>query len=695
MLDLTKFNEQQQDAITNNAPYIKVIAGAGSGKTAVLTNRIVYLIKEKNINPKNILAITFTNKAAKEMKKRVENLLDEGEFKGLITTFHSFCLRVLREDINKLGYQKDFTIIDKDDQKSILKNLNKKFNYDKELFKTQSIITYISNKKNNYQSLDLDNFTKGIYDDFYNAYQEFLKKNNALDFDDLIIKCVELFKRDSLILDKWRYRYQYLHVDEFQDTNYQQYELIKLLGKDLNVFVVGDPDQTIYTWRGAKIEYILEFEKDFENSITIKLEYNYRSQKNILDLANSLIINNENRIDKNLISTIKPISKIEHFIGETAQDEAQFVVDKINEIITNQPDTNYDDFAILYRANFNSRVFEQYLTRANIDYRIVGGVRFFERKEIKDLLAYLKVIALSDDISLLRIINLPKRKIGDKTLDKLIEQADEKNISLYELLDKNLDKVQVSTTVKNNIKDLFNFINSQKDIDNPVIVLENILNKYNIIEEHHQSSIEYQSRRENINELINFVKSQKQNIVSLLQDISLDINEEDIDNPQVSLMSMHGAKGLEFNYVFVVYLCDGIFPSAQSLENLNLEEERRLAYVAFTRAKKELFLLSHIKNDFYQPMATSMFIKELDQSLLSKNGRLNHDANLPPQVSKMKTFMAQNKNEDVEFNVNDIVYHPLFNKGVIIKVENEILTIAFQQKTGIKMLNKNFVKKID
>lgn len=694
MLNLDKFNEQQKNAITNNSPYIKVIAGAGSGKTAVLTNRIAYLIQEKQVNPKNILAITFTNKAAKEMKSRVEKLLNTDNFSGVITTFHSFCLRVLREDINKLGYSKDFIIIDKDDQKSILKTLNKKFNFDKEIFKVQSILTYISNRKNHYQSMELDEFTKGIYEDFYEAYQEYLKKNNALDFDDLIIKCVELFKQDSIILDKWRYRFHYLHVDEFQDTNYQQYQLIKLLGKDLNVFVVGDPDQTIYTWRGAKIQYILEFEKDFDNSETIKLEYNYRSQKNILDLANSLIINNENRIEKSLISTINPIDKIEHFIGETSYDEALYVVDKINEIIANQEDVNYDDFAILYRSNYVSRVFEQALTKADIDYKIIGGIRFFERKEIKDLLAYLKVIALKDDISLLRIINLPKRKIGEKTLDKLSKEADLKQISLYQLLEENLDDLQLSKIVKENIEDLFNFIKSQKDINEPAIILENIVNKYNVLEDYHQSSIEYQSKRENINELISFVKNQNDDLTTFLQDITIDNEESEDSKQQVSLMSMHGAKGLEFKYVFVAYLCDGIFPSSQSLESLNLEEERRLAYVAFTRAEKGLFLLSHIKNDYYQPMATSMFVKELDQTLLEKSGRLNHDANLPPQMSKMKTFMAQNKTENIEYDVNDVVYHPLFNKGVIIKVENEVLTIAFEQKVGIKMLNKNFVKKM-
>lgn len=691
MMDLSKFNPQQQQAITSTAPYIRVIAGAGSGKTAVLTNRIAYLILKRNIPERNILAITFTNKAAKEMERRVLQIIGKENFSGIIATFHSFCLRVLREDINKLGYQRNFIVVDTDDQKAIIKNINKRLNYDNEFFKVKSIIQYISSRKNNYGLLDYDEVTLKIYEQFYLEYEKVLKNDNLLDFDDLIKKTVELFKSDQLILDKWRFRFPYIHVDEFQDTNELQYQLIKLLAHELNLFVVGDPDQTIYTWRGAKIDFILNFEQDFANAQTIKLEYNYRSRKPILDLANSLIKHNSARIEKDLIATKDSEQKIEHYIGDYPEDEAQYIINKIEQLVSDG--AKLSEIAILYRANYISRVFEQYLTKNNINYRIMGTVRFFERKEIKDVIAYLKVVALKDNLSLLRIINVPKRKIGEKSIDKIMSYAQNNELIIYEVLKNHLDDISLSAAQKKNIGTLIDFIDKQDKLS-PVEVFDNIMSEFNLLEEYQNNSIEYQSRLDNLNEFRNYLISNNDDLIELLQDMSINSEQENDDEDQVSLMSIHAAKGLEFKYVFVVFLCDGIFPSMYSLDNLNLEEERRLAYVAFTRAEEELYLLSHAKNNSPYTMSSSMFVKELDESLLNKEGRVSQDYHLQPKVNEMTTFLAQ-KEDDETFKINDVVIHPVFKKGVVLAIKDNILTIAFEKKVGIKQISSGFVSKYD
>lgn len=689
MMDLNKFNPQQREAITSIAPYIRVIAGAGSGKTAVLTNRIAYLILERDVSQRNILAITFTNKAAKEMERRVLKLINQDKFQGIIATFHSFCLRILREDINKLGYEKNFIVIDTDDQKSILKNINKRLNYDNEYFKVKSIIQFISSKKNNYGLNDYDDITLKVYEEFYEEYEAVLKKDNLLDFDDLIKKTVELFKQEPLILDKWRFRFPYVHVDEFQDTNELQYELIKLLAYELNLFVVGDPDQTIYTWRGAKIDFILNFEKDFKGAQTIKLEYNYRSQKPILELANSLIKHNSDRIEKELIATKDAYDKTIHYIGEYPEDEAEYVVNRIKQLVSTG--VKLSEIAILYRSNYISRIFEQYLTKNNIDYRIVGTVRFFERKEIKDVIGYLKTIALQDNTSLLRIINVPKRKIGEKSIDKILKYSNEHDLKIYDVLLHKLDEVGLSATQKKNLSSLMVFLESQKNLES-VEVFDNILSTYNILEEYHENSIDYQTRLDNLNEFRNYLINNNTDLIDLLQEMSISNQNEDDDINQVSLMSIHSAKGLEFKYVFVVYLCDGIFPSMYSLDNLNLEEERRLAYVAFTRAEEQLCLLSHSRNNTPYTMSSSMFVKELDEDLLDKEGRVSQDHHLQPKINKTSTFLAQ-KDSDEQFKVGDVVVHPVFNKGVILKINDNILTIAFEQKIGVKQISCGFVSK--
>lgn len=688
------FNKQQIEAIVSEEPYLKVIAGAGSGKTSVLTNRIAYLVRDRNVNEKNILAITFTNKAANEMKERVSKLLEREVFLGLITTFHSYCLRVLKEDINVIGYNRDFVIIDGDDQKALLREINKKLNYDSDMFNARSIIAYISNHKNKYYPDYLDSYTKKVYNEFYEEYEKKLKANNYLDFDDLIIKCVEIFKKHEHILEKWRFRYTYIHVDEFQDTNEIQYELIKMIAHDLNLFIVGDPDQTIYTWRGARIDYIMNFEKDFVPSKVIKLEYNYRSQQGILDAANSLIKKNINRVEKTLLPTIETQDKVVHFIGDNSIDEANYVVDKIFEIVNEEDDVNYNDFAILYRSNYISRVFEQRLLQANIDYQIVGGQRFFERKEIKDVLAYLQLIVHGDDLSLMRIINVPKRKIGEASIEKINDYASEYHLSAYQVIKDYLNDINLSTTQKENLSELVSNIESLRQEEDVSEVIRYILENINILEDYYNNSLEYQKREENIQELYNYALSEPKTINEFLQDVSLDSTYEDQDGYKVNLMSIHRAKGLEFKYVFVVYLCDGIFPSIHSLDKINLEEERRLAYVSFTRAKDKLFLLSHIYNERYERMSSSIFIKEIDEEFLEKEGKYSHDKHLKPVVEAMNIFKKQNKNiGKVDFNINDVVIHPTFKRGVIVEISDNILTIAFEHKVGIKKIASSFVEK--
>ncbi|MDR1781743.1 MAG: UvrD-helicase domain-containing protein [Bacilli bacterium] len=693
-MDLSNFNTNQRQAIISISPYIKVIAGAGSGKTSVLTNRIVYLIKEKQVNPKKILAITFTNKAANEMKQRVLNLLNIDKFDGMIATFHGFCLRILKEDINLLGYSKNFNIVDGDDQKRILKEINKTLNYDSTVFVPNSIINYISNKKNDY-GFYYDDELSQAYDEFYVRYQAYLKENDSVDFDDLILLVNRLFACNKDILDKWRYRYHYLHVDEFQDINKAQYQLIKYLGKELNVFVVGDPDQNIYSWRGACLDFILNFEKDFYPSEVIKLEYNYRSSKHILDVANSLIVHNKNRIDKVLKPTIDDKNiKVLNYVGRTDENEADFVVNEINNIISEVEGVNYQDFAILYRANYISRVFESKLLDNNIPYQIIGGQKFFERKEIKDMIAYLKLLVNKDNLSLLRIINTPKRKIGEVAISKVVNTSNNLNVLYFDCLKDHLNEIGLTQVQKNNLNIMINeLLSIEIDNVNPGIILEKLFAYFDVINEYKYGSDEYISRKENIQELINYAKSSEMNVTDFIQSISLDSTHEDgNDDYKVNLLSVHNAKGLEFKYVFVVFFVDGIFPSKYAFSKEGLEEERRLAYVAFTRAKKQLFLLSHIQSYDYSNHSSSIFLKEIEQDLLDKAGIYAYDNHLVPDYSEEKVI--ENKEVSSDFQVGENIEHPKFKIGNILAIDGDILTIAFEHGIGIKYINKNFIRKL-
>lgn len=688
MINLSRFNEQQLFAITDESPYIKVIAGAGSGKTSVLTTRIAYLIQNRNIRSNKILAITFTNKAANEMKQRVENILVNDSFKGQILTFHSYCLRVLKEDINILGYDRSFSIIDSDDQKRIIKQLLKRFNINGSICKPNDVLAYISNKKN---LLTNDACVENIqiFDKLFDNYNIYLKENNAVDFDDLIILCVKLFKENSLILEKWRYRFNYIHVDEFQDTNYYQYELIRLIAFELNLFVVGDPDQTIYTWRGASIDYILNFEEDFIDAKSIKLEYNYRSAKHILDCANNVIVNNLERIDKKLIASIDSNDLVVHYSCQTKNEEALFVVDTIKSLMNSDDSINFSDFAILYRANYISRVFEQVLARSNIDYQIIGGIRFYERQEIKDLMAYLKVALIDDNLSFTRIINLPKRKIGPAMLEKIVRIADYNNVSYYSAIKDYHSELSFNKAQVSHIKQFIDVIEHIKLLDNLYDIFNYITDSFDIYESYDE--IDMLKRVDNVNELKAYANTYQGNVIDFIQEASLQSSSDDKDkNRHVSLMSVHAAKGLEFKYVFAVHLAQGIFPSTRAIMEGSLEEERRLAYVCFTRAKKQLYLLNHTYSDYQGYLNESAFIEEIGCDLLDSN-LIKHK----PIINKIKTTEQVLKlkvmENDTVFKIKDKVVHKIFGLGIIINIEDAILTIAFSNEFGVKKINKNFI----
>lgn len=703
-MNLEQFNDSQKEAITNVTSNLRVIAGAGSGKTAVLTNRIAYLISECGVQEQSILAITFTNKAAKEMKDRVLKLLNRDYFEGKIMTFHGFCLRILREDINRLGLSRDFIIIDTDDQKKILTEINKKLDYDSSIFNRKNIINYISNKKNNIE-YDEEDFIIKIYNEFYDEYQKYLLKHNYLDFDDLLVYVIKLFTSDSVILEKWQYRFSFVHVDEFQDTNDIQYQLLKLISKKATIFVVGDPDQTIYSWRGASIDYIMNFESEFDNAKTIKLEYNYRSKSHILDAANNLIQRNVNRLEKKLISTRDSDNKVIHHVSFDRNAEARYVVETINDIVNNTDGVNYEDFAILYRNNSISRVFEQELMLNQISYQVIGSVRFFEREEIKDLVGYLKMVYLEDDLSFIRVINKPKRKIGTKTIEQIQEVANKNNTSLINTILKHHNQIKFNKTQSIEIEKFIKVVNLALNDNFSVFEALDFFNESFEMYKIGENTDNVDNKRiDNVNELLTYAKEYQGSILDFLQELSLDSFSQDSDH-KVSLMSMHAAKGLEYKYVFAAHLCDGIFPSAYSMASYDLEEERRLAYVCFTRAKEQLFLLSHTTGFMYDSLNTSIFVREIEEELINKTGRKEknysssqHNLNLMKkdnlinndEISKNKNDISMN---NTQFKVGDIVLHKQFGQGVILSKHSQTLEIAFNSSVGIKLVNDNFVSK--
>lgn len=636
-------NDMQQMAVFHTEGPLLILAGAGSGKTRVLTHRIAYLMEEKHVSPYNIMAITFTNKAAAEMRNRVNKIVGFGAEQVWVSTFHSACVRILRRYIDRIGYSTDFTIYDTDDQKRLMKNVIKDLNLDSKIYKENGMLNKISDFKNKLMTTgDVASMAKSDFkmlnvSKIYDNYQEALKKNNALDFDDLIMKTVQLFTKCPEVLESYQDRLQYIMVDEYQDTNAAQFAFVKLLAqKHQNLCVVGDDDQSIYKFRGADITNILQFEKYFPNARVIKLEQNYRSTKNILEAANAVIHNNEGRKDKTLWSDNEKGDKIDLYQAEDGYSEAEMVASTIKENVDNGR-SDYSDYAILYRTNNQSRVLEEKLMMKNIPYKIIGGQNFYQRKEIKDIIAYLRVISNpTDDIAVERIINVPKRGIGATTVDKVKDYARAYGMDLYEaLLD--VENIPGLSRAAGKIKKFTDLIEGYKkdeyygEIEK---LTKDILDDTGYVSElAAENTDEANGRIENIDELVSKIVEYQENaedpvLSEFLEEVALvsEIDNLSEDSSYVVLMTVHSAKGLEFPYVFLCGMEDGLFPGYMSImsgDNEELEEERRLCYVAITRAMKKL-TISYAKKRMVrgemQYNIVSRFVKEVPPMIVnSKN----------------------------------------------------------------------------
>ena len=684
-MDLTKLNDKQREAVMETDGPILVLAGAGSGKTRVLTTKVAYLVLEKDVLPENILAITFTNKAAKEMKERVHKMLGSDSYRIQISTFHSFGLLLVKENYDKLGFDKNFTILDSDDVLTIIKRILKDMNLDPKVYNPRAIRNKISSAKNelmdsNYYSRFANSEYEEIVLEVFRKYEKKIAKNNSLDFDDLLLLPIKLFKENPDILKKYQERFKYILVDEYQDTNEAQYKMIKMLSaKYKNICVVGDIDQSIYGFRGANFRNILNFEKDYPDAKIVPLEENYRSTGNILNVANDIIKNNKQRKEKNLWTQNEDGPKIRYHRAYDEKDEANFVKNEIQKLIdSGEPKSS---IAVLYRTNAQSRNMEEALLKDSIPYKVVGSFYFYNRKEIKDLICYLKLLYNPhDDVSLLRIINVPKRRIGPKTIENLSVKAVSNGTSLYEAIDSGKE-----LQFKNLIEDI------KRESENLSLteLVDLILDKSGMRHELETTkTIEAEVRLENLEEFKSITKNFEENngIIALdefLNEISLvaDVSEHNDNDDVVTLMTIHSAKGLEFDHVFIIGLEEGLFPHNNSLyDDDELEEERRLCYVAVTRAKKTLTLVNAKRRMIYGNTSVnppSRFISEIDDKYLEK------DPEKDTQVFDKDDMFDDN----ATYKVGDKVIHSVYGEGIIVGVGN-ILTIAFSHKYGIKKIMK-------
>ena len=685
---LESLNDYQKEAVLHKEGPLLILAGAGSGKTRVLTTKIAYLIKEYDVDARNILAITFTNKAAKEMKTRIEELIGKTSIQA--STFHSFGVKILKENCEKLGYKSNFIILDSDDSLTLVKKILKDFNLDPKRFSPYMIRNKISSNKN--ELIMPDDYKKFVYNEeddvvykVYKKYQEILKQNNSLDFDDLLILPIALFKKNPDVLAYYQDRYRYIFIDEYQDTNYAQYLLTKMISaKYHNICVVGDNDQSIYAFRGANYKNILNFEKDYPDCKVVMLEQNYRSTKTILNAANSVIKNNKERKDKNLWSLKESNEKITYYKAADETDEVHYILKKVKELVASG--VSYQDMAILYRTNAQSRVFEQELLKQNIPYRIIGSFYFYSRKEIKDLLAYMRLVYNpDDDLSLLRVINTPKRGIGNKTLRSLEEEASLYHTSLFQAINSGKELA---------FKELI--LTLQKDLEKMTLTefVDNILEKTGMrraLKE--EKTLEADIRLEYLEEFKSVTKMFESRVgeVSLadfLLEISLVADSEEYkDDPnRLTLMTVHAVKGLEFSYVFLAGLEEGIFPHRNSMDTLaELEEERRLMYVAITRAKDKLFITSAKKRMLFGQeniAIPSRFIKEIDPSLIELEEK---ESIFSSKHQRVNNFY----DEDKTYNYGDKIKHEKYGLGVVIEVAGDFITVAFNKNIGIKKLLKN------
>lgn len=732
---LAGMNPEQEKAVKTTEGPLLIMAGAGSGKTRVLTHRIAYLVVEKEVYPSKILAITFTNKAAREMRERIDGILGNGTGESMwVSTFHSMCVRILRRNIDQIGMSKNFSILDSTDQLSVVKNVLKDENIDPKRFEPRAILNAISSAKN--ECITADDYAAKMNENnpyektvalVYKGYEKRLRRNQSLDFDDLIMTTITLFKRVPEVLEYYQNKFQYIHVDEYQDTNKSQYLLVKLLAKKFqNICVVGDSDQSIYRWRGADIGNILSFEKDYPNANVIMLEQNYRSTKRILQAANDVISNNTTRYPKELRTDNADGEKIAIYKAYNEQEEAQFVVQTIQHLIDEENRT-LDDFAILYRTNAQSRVMEEVLVKSNMTYQIVGGTKFYDRKEIKDLLAYLRLIANNDDdLSLARIINEPKRSIGATSFEKMARYAIEQDRSIFEAMS---DLVFMGLTGKAaaSAEYFYAMIKGFTEMQEYLSVtelVEQVIEKsgYRAMLEN-EKTIEAESRLENIEEFLSVTKafeerSEDKTLIGFLTDLALvadidALDKEDTSKGSIILMTMHAAKGLEFPVVFIIGMEENIFPHSRSLDDMDeMEEERRLMYVGVTRAEERLYLTSAGSRTIFGRTNynhASRFLREISEDITESISKGGSKLEVPFATSnrsaggfKKRSLGAVKQTQPASarlqatggdqfgWKAGDKAIHKKWGTGMVVSVKGEgdgtELDIAFPQPIGIKRL---------
>ena len=730
-------NEQQREAVFHTNGPLLILAGAGSGKTRVLTHRIAYLIEEKGVNPWNILAITFTNKAAGEMRERVDKLVGFGSESIWVSTFHSTCVRILRRHIDRLGYDNNFTIYDADDQKTLMKDVCRLIDIDTKVYKERNLLSAISSAKDELimpQEFELNaggDYGKQKIAKVYREYEKQLRANNALDFDDLLVKTVQLFQTQPDILEYYQERFRYIMVDEYQDTNTVQFKFVSLLaGKYKNLCVVGDDDQSIYKFRGANIKNILNFEQEYHDARVIKLEQNYRSTGNILNAANAVIRNNVGRKDKSLWTENGEGEKIQLRQFDTGYDEADFIAGDIKKNVSDG--AAYNDHAILYRTNAQSRLFEEKFVAANIPYKIVGGINFYARREIKDLLAYLKTIDNGkDDLAVRRIINVPKRGIGLTTINRVQESALEREIGFYEAL-QGLDlipNIGRSTAKLDSFVALIEYFKGFAQNESISDLMKEIIEKTGYVENlEAEDKEDAQTRIENIDELLSKIaayeekcaeEDEKPTLSGFLEEVALVADIDSLDEAQdyVILMTLHSAKGLEFPRVYLAGMEDGLFPSYMTItsdDNEDLEEERRLCYVGITRAEKELTVSCARRRMIRgetQYNKTSRFLKEIPSELMENGNTFEEDVEMPTQNAyfqakqafKQKAFttgktakqFAVSKEKGLDYTVGDRVRHIKFGEGLVTDVteggRDFEVTVQFDS-AGVKKMFASFAR---
>ncbi len=750
---LEGMNPKQQEAVICTEGPLLIMAGAGSGKTRVLTHRMAYLLEQQKTRPWNILAITFTNKAAKEMKERVEALVGLEAQDMWVSTFHSMCVRILRRDAERIGYTKSFTICDTSEQQAAMKRILKRLNIDSEKYNFRMILSKISQAKNDLLTpkqfeMEYSSYIDQIVAKCYHAYQDELKQSMTMDFDDLIMQTVTLLEKNPDILEYYQQKFQYIHVDEYQDTNEAQYKLVNLLARGhQNICVVGDADQSIYGWRGANMENILNFEHDYPNAKVVLLEQNYRSTKTILKAANQVIENNQKRKKKELWTENQSGEKITYYRAQSEKEEGHYIIQQIQQLMFDKH-YSYNDFAVLYRTNAQSRIIEESFLKANIPFKMVGGQRFFDRMEIKDVLAYLRLlINPSDDLSFRRVINVPKRGVGTTSVEKIDAFAMMHDMSLLEATQQSA-LLNIRGKAGKTIAEFGDMMKDMQQLlkqDIPLTELvETYIEKTGYIESlEQQHTMEADARIDNIREFISVAKQFEKDrldssldespLSQFLTDLALvtDLDKDEEESAQVTLMTLHAAKGLEFPVVFIVGMEEGIFPSIRSIQEEDIEEERRLAYVGLTRAEQKLFLMNAYSRMLYgrtQSNRPSRFIEEMDDDLLEQEGIKNMiDNHFSSSFYKKETVSSPAKTESYKINsfstnpkpqqgksvmkstrtiglssgtsgviswqVGDKAQHKIWGVGTIVKItgtgQNQEVDIAFPN-VGIKRLLASF-----